>query len=297
LIYSTTIISTIWILELHKIYEQKLKINVVTTQYYYVPWQKPREFLRNFKYLWSQIEIQVYLFLLLVIRWLLPKQQSVTYYGKSDLLFKYFTTAFDMLDFLDMLNYPELYSNVRLVYSALSVWSLSCLQFVIYVRNINDNKLKEFRSYLTNSLLEVLFLDIPFLCVRIYAIFGCGKHDYYSYFFTTKNILMIILLLIRIRAIFDEKRHHQKQQMNKLQSTSNFHVKPVKLSNDNKQQPSPPPQQQLTHYSNRYLIHNHNRTQDQSFSSQKKLIFSNQHLYSTQIIPKQNNSQDADTDV
>ena len=31
-------------------------------------------------------------------------------------------------------------------------------------------------------------MDIPFLVVRLYAIFGCGSHDYTSYFFAFKNI-------------------------------------------------------------------------------------------------------------
>ncbi|CAF2973226.1 unnamed protein product [Rotaria sp. Silwood2] len=225
-VYSTTIIASIWVLELHRINQLKqdawknipILFTHSPTPYGGIqkPWINPKEFLKNFKYIWSQIEIQVFLFLLLILRALLPKQDSISYFGKTDLLFKYFTTGMDLLDFIDLLSYPQLYSNSRLVYATLIVWSISCLQFVIYVPEVSNNRLKELHSFLTNSLLITFLMDIPFLIVRLYAIFGCGSHDYTSYFFVFKNILLILLQIARIQAIIIERNRHRKDELSKL---------------------------------------------------------------------------------
>jgi hypothetical protein len=224
-VYSITIIASIWVLELHRINELKKdawKTIPISFQSFPTPFSgmpglwKPQTFLQNFKYVWSQIEIQVYLFLLLILRALLPKQDSVSYFGKTDLLFKYFATGMDLLDFIDLLSYPQLYFNSRLVYATLSVWSISCLQFVIYVPEVKNNKLKELHSFLTNSFLTTFLMDIPFLIVRMYAIFGCGKHDYTSYFFVFKNLVVILLQIARIQAICIERNQHRKDDLSKL---------------------------------------------------------------------------------
>ena len=225
-VYSITIIGSIWVLELHRINELKKdawKIIPITFQNPFIrlnempgPWMKPQEILQNFKYIWSQIEIQVYLFLLLVLRALLPKQETISYFGKSDLLFKYFATGMDLLDFIDLLTYPQLYTNTHLVYGTLSVWSISCLQFVIYVPEVDTDRVKELHSFLTNSLLVTFLMDIPFFIVRIYAIFACGKHDYTSYFFLCKNLVLILLQIARMQAIVLEGKDHRKKQLNKL---------------------------------------------------------------------------------
>jgi hypothetical protein len=226
LVYSITIIASIWVLELYRISELKkdawkpipISFQYIPARYSNVPGprMKPQDFLQNFKYVWSQIEIQVYLFLLLVLRALLPKQDSVSYFGKTDLLFKYFATGMDLLDFIDLITYPQLYLNSRLVYATLCVWSISCLQFVIYVPEVKNNKLKELHSFLTNSLLTTFLMDIPFFIVRMYAIFGCGKHDYTSYFFVFKNLVVILLQIARIQAIIVERNHHRKDELAKL---------------------------------------------------------------------------------
>ncbi|CAF1065528.1 unnamed protein product [Adineta ricciae] len=245
LVYSLTIIASIWVLELHRINELKQdawKTVTISFQHFPTrfgdvpgPWVKPKDFLQNFKYVWSQIEIQVYLFLLLILRALLPKQDSVSYFGKTDLLFKYFATGMDLLDFIDLLTYPQLYTNSRLVYATLSVWSVSCLQFVIYVPEVRDNKIKELHSFLTNSFLVTFLMDIPFLVVRLYAIFGCGKHDYTSYFFVFKNVVVILLQIARIQAIIVERNQHRKDELVKLtyipQAPFNTRMKSRPISN------------------------------------------------------------------
>ena len=225
-VYSTTIIASIWVLELHRINELKQDAwKTIPISFYSFPIRfgqspgtmvDPKYLLQNFKYIWSQIEIQVYLFLLLILRALLPKQHSVSYFGKTDILFKYFATGMDLLDFIDLLAYPQLYFNTRLVYATLTVWSISCLQFVIYVPEVKNNKIKELHSFLTNSLLTTFLMDIPFITVRLYAILGCGKHDYTSYFFIFKNIVVILLQMARIQAIIAERSQHRKEELAKL---------------------------------------------------------------------------------
>ena len=59
-------------------------------------------------------------------------------------------------------------------------------------------------------------MDVPFLIVRMYAIFGCGKHDYTSYFFVFKNLVVILLQIARIQAICIERNQHRKDQVAKL---------------------------------------------------------------------------------
>lgn len=227
-VYASTIIASIWVLELHRISQLKQDTwknipiffppapTIQNNPNPQRPTINPQELLKNFKYVWSQIEIQVFLFLLLVLRALLPKQDSVSYFGKTDILFKYFATGMDSLDFISLISYPQLYLNSSLVYATLTVWSVSCLQFVIYVPEAKNDRIKELHSFLTDSLLVTFLMDIPFLVVRLYAIFGCGSHDYTSYFFVFKNILLILLQIARIQAIFVERSVHRKEELAKL---------------------------------------------------------------------------------
>ena len=227
-VYSATIIASIWVLELHRI--QVLKVQAAQTMPIsfqnppifrpgFMPnlWVKPQTFLLSFKDVWSQVEIQVYLFFLIILRALLTRQQStLSYFDKTDLLFKYFATGSDLRDFLDLLSYPQLYSNSRLVYVTLIIWSISCLQFIIYIPEVKDDDAKQLRSFLANSSLTILLADFPFLIVRLYAIFGCGKHDYTSYFFVLKNILLILMQLARILAFFLDRKQARNDQLAKL---------------------------------------------------------------------------------
>ncbi len=59
-------------------------------------------------------------------------------------------------------------------------------------------------------------MDIPFFVVRMYAIFGCGKHDYTSYFFAFKNLVIILLQIARIQAIIVERNQHRRDELAKL---------------------------------------------------------------------------------
>lgn len=111
-----------------------------------------------------------------------------------------------MLDFLTITQDTNLGHNVQLVYWTLAAWSWSTIQFFVNVpakrrsipnviaavTGVQDAVKNDLRAYLTNSLLRVFFLDLPYFGIRIAAIFAFGSHSLNSYFFATKNLLLII---------------------------------------------------------------------------------------------------------
>ena len=115
------------------------------------------------KIVWSQLELQIFFGLLIFVRWLIPKT-NLSPQGLAELLVKYFAISCDMLDFLTILQDDKLIKNESLVYATLSIWSWSTFQFFIYVPTYEDEEKREFSAYISNSLLSVLFMDLPYLC-------------------------------------------------------------------------------------------------------------------------------------
>lgn len=145
--------------------------------------------------IWTRIELQLFLAIVLLIRWLTlnkPRRLGITTNQLTFQLFKYFSIACDMLDFLAITQDSILSQNTQLVYWTLSAWSWSTVQFFICVPKFAKNS-NELLAYLNNSLLSVFFLDLPYFGIRIAAIFAFGSHSYNSYFFATKNLVLIIL--------------------------------------------------------------------------------------------------------
>ncbi len=134
---------------------------------------------------------------MLFVRWIIPKS-NLSHQGLAELLVKYFAISCDMLDFLTILQDPTLVKNEEIVYATLSIWTWSCFQFFIYVPLFEDEEKREFTAYISNSLLSVLFMDLPYLGLRITTIFGLGSHNYNSYYFAVKNSLMIILQVLTL---------------------------------------------------------------------------------------------------
>jgi hypothetical protein len=145
------------------------------------------------------------------------------------LKFKYFAISCDMLDFLTILQDITLIRNRQLIYWTLGVWSWSTFQFFIFVPKFEDEEKREFTAYITNSLLSVLFLDLPYFGVRMAAIFGFGSHNYNSYFFATKNIVMILLQIVRIKATFSERTVRQDRAAKRLKDQIGFDKEASKL--------------------------------------------------------------------
>ncbi|UJR19891.1 hypothetical protein I4U23_023024 [Adineta vaga] len=214
LTYSIFTILSIWFLELYRIKHLILMKNQqssveVFSIVYYSPLKSIDEFVLNNKYLWSQIQIQGYIFIITIIKGLCERKHA-----RLNIIVKTWTTALDLLDFIDMLNYSKLYDDIYFVYTTLSVWSISCLQFIIKMSFIQKILLKKsyhrLGSIITDSLLSIIIIDIPYLIVRLYAIFGVKKHDYTSYFLILKNIVSIGLQIANVWNAFRENKGNKK---------------------------------------------------------------------------------------
>jgi hypothetical protein len=208
LTYSIFIISTIWLLELYRINHlittrnQQASVEVFSV-IYYAPIEPQENFFLSNKYLWSQIQIQVYVFIIVILKGLCEMRDH-----RLEIIVKTWTNALDILDFINLLSYPILYSDINFVYVTLSIWSISCLQFTIEVSAIKYALIK--RNYprlaaiITYSLISVIITDIPYLIIRLYAIFGVRNNDYTSYFLVFKNIVIITIQTADVWITFTE---------------------------------------------------------------------------------------------
>jgi hypothetical protein len=208
LTYSIFILSTIWLLELYRIKylismrDQQASVEVFSV-IYYAPSKIDNDFLLYHKYLWSQIQIQVFIFVIVILKGLCETKNH-----KLQIVIQTWTAALDILDFIDLLSYPILYSDNRFVYITLSVWSISCLQFIIQVDSIKKIFIKRnyyrLGSIITYSFISMLITDFPYLILRLYSIFGVQNRDYTSYFLVFKNIFIIILQTADVWTAFKE---------------------------------------------------------------------------------------------
>jgi len=235
LIYVVTIVVCCWFLELENV--NSLKKGEKKEELVRLPFYNPEtnEFrtssmVASIKVIWSQLEVQIFFSILMLVRWLMPKSY-LTPHGLSDILFKYFAISCDMLDFLTVLQDTVLIQNDDLVYAILSIWTLSTFQFFLYVPKIDDEEKRKFNAYITNSLLSVLLLDLPFLGVRIAAIFAFGSHNYNSYFFATKNVVMILLQVVRVKATFSERKIRMNRNAKQLTHKIGFDKEEKRLYN------------------------------------------------------------------
>lgn len=205
-VYSACIIATIWILELYRInyllgaQSDQASVEVFSV-IYYAPLPMPSGFFLLKKYLWSQIQIQGYVVLMVLLKGLCETQE-----GKLDVMNRTWATALDTLDFIDLLSQPKLYANQVFVYITFTVWTISCS---IYLKNtiklkqiLIKRKYTFLASLITDTFLSVIIMDIPHLAVRLYAIIGVRQHDYSSYFLLFKNIFIIILQMAAFWSAF-----------------------------------------------------------------------------------------------
>ncbi|CAF2994041.1 unnamed protein product [Rotaria sp. Silwood2] len=214
-VYSVCIISSIWFLELYRINylitaeNQQASVEIFSVIYYAALPSDNRFFLYK-KYLWSQIQIQGYVVLMVLLKGLCEKKGQ-----KLDIIVKTWASALDTLDFIDLLSHQQLYSDRVFVYITLSVWSISCFQYVADVSIIKNILLKHnyqrLASIMTYSLLSVIIMDVPHLIVRLYAIIGVRQHDYTSYFLVFKNIFIIILQIADIWTVFSKTPMKKKK--------------------------------------------------------------------------------------
>lgn len=230
LIYVPTIVSCYWFLELENV--RKMLLGKLIRNYKITHADLTGDLVKSIRIIWSQVELQMFFALIMFIRWLIPKS-NLTPHGLSDLLFKYFAISCDMLDFLTITQDLTLMQNNQLVYWTLGVWSWSTIQFFLFVPKFDDEEKNEFTAYITNSLLSVLFLDLPFFGVRVVAIFAFGSHNYNSYFFATKNFVLIALQMYRIKATFLERTIRENRAAKKLKDRVGFDKEASRLFDHN----------------------------------------------------------------
>ncbi|CAF5081062.1 unnamed protein product [Rotaria sp. Silwood1] len=223
-VYSVCIISSIWFLELYRINylvtteNQQASVEIFSVTYYAAIPNDNRFFLYK-KYLWSQIQIQGYVVLISLLKGLCDKKGQTL-----DIIVKTWASALDSLDFIDLLSHQPLYSNRAFVYVTLTVWSISCFQYVANMSTIKDILLKynyqRLASIMTYSLLSVIIMDVPHLIVRLYAIIGVRQHDYSSYFLVFKNIFIIILQTAEVWTVFSKSSTNKKKKKKRTIPTS-----------------------------------------------------------------------------
>lgn len=206
-IYVVTIVIVYWFLELENII--KVLSGLMIRDYKITMDDLRGDLVASFKVVWSQLELQIFFALIIFIRWLIPRS-NLSHHDLSVLLFKYFAISCDMLDFLSILQDSWLIRNEQLVYWTLGAWTLSTVQFFVFISP------KEFSSHISDSLLSVILMDLPFLGVRMAAIFGFGAHNYNSYFFATKNFVMLLLQLFRIKATYSDRSETERDYARRL---------------------------------------------------------------------------------
>ena len=220
LVYVVTIVACYWFLELENI--RKMIVGQLKRTYQFTFDELiSGDIATTIKVIWSQVELQIFFALIMFCRWIIPKS-SLSPHGLAELLFKYFAISCDMLDFLTILSDSVLINHEKLVYWTLSVWSWSTIQFFIFVPKYDDEEKREFNAYITNSLLSTIFMDLPYLGVRVTAIFLFGSHNYNSYFFASKNLVMILLQIVRIQATLLERKIRQNKAASKLKEAAGF---------------------------------------------------------------------------
>ena len=83
-----------------------------------------------------------------------------TKHHRLTIIIRTWTAALDILDFINLLGQPKLYSDIRFVYITLTIWSISCLQFIIQISTIKKILIKSnyprVASVMTYSLLSMI---------------------------------------------------------------------------------------------------------------------------------------------
>ncbi|KAJ8305038.1 hypothetical protein KUTeg_002982 [Tegillarca granosa] len=184
---------------------------------------------------WVSALEQSLLFLLIIGRWLLPRGK-LTRDQLSQLLFMYLGSASDVMELFILFEEPEVRKDLELSYTILTVWSASLFLFTLVVSAtkkprpaisdpvMGNNKTRDkscnklFQSEIWSLLVTILFLDGPYMVIRLYTLIRYRIFRYGIIFFTCKNALIISLLLYRLLVVC----------LGKNESTEN--VKAIKLT-------------------------------------------------------------------
>ncbi|XP_022089043.1 transmembrane protein 26-like isoform X2 [Acanthaster planci] len=182
---------------------------------------------------WSDILLQLMMFILIIGRWLLPKGK-LSRDQLSQLLLVQFGMAADILELLSE-GLSADFVNTQGVLWVLSVWSWSLPQFTLSLTVTRTRKprcsprleaqvsSREERNYyryrelccateMWSIFLTLFMQDVPFLMLRLYIIFsGIVKSTVttQAVFFSCKNVVIILLQLYRVGVILSENREEK----------------------------------------------------------------------------------------
>ncbi|KAJ1144568.1 hypothetical protein NDU88_010866 [Pleurodeles waltl] len=161
---------------------------------------------------WTLALHQTFLLLLVIGKWFLPTDAGTSREQLSQLLLLFVGTAADILEFsTETLELADVRKEAVLVYSILSVWTWSMLQFLldVAVKNVDLHQspapkgrcsllLSQHSADLWNIGISLFIQDGPFLIVRLILMIYYKVITQMLVFFAAKNILVVMLLLYRL---------------------------------------------------------------------------------------------------
>lgn len=158
---------------------------------------------------------QTFLLLIIFARWILPKGR-LSRDKLSQLLFVFLSKASDVTDFFQLFDEEQVKRNSVIVYSILSIWTLSVFQFGFVLTETKDKDTgSDVQSSGLNTCIEtdvwsnivsLVMEEIPFFVVRMYAIATYNLVTYSIIFFASKNMLMITMLAYRLFSVYNDVR-------------------------------------------------------------------------------------------
>lgn len=180
---------------------------------------------------WSSILQQLLLFVLVIGRMLLPRGH-LTRDELSQTLFIFIGSGSDVMEFFVVFEDPIFYNNTGLKYATLIIWSISLLQFIFVIAVAKGPKRfrmgtmtaetegphKHFGTELWGLLLSIIFMDLPYFALRLYAIVAYEVLNYGILFFTCKNALMLVLLSYRLIIVVVKIKSERKDATKKQQN-------------------------------------------------------------------------------
>ena len=178
---------------------------------------------------WVIIMEQLFLYLMILGRWVLPRGE-ISRNELSQLLFVFIGIASDITELFALFEENKVRENTGLTYAILCVWTVSLLQFTFVLTSTHSPRktrmgfqtddepevdedepqpgcLKSFfQTEVWSICVNFLFQDGPYLTVRMYTMVAFQLLTYSIIFFTAKNALLVMLLVYRLCVLCCDKK-------------------------------------------------------------------------------------------
>lgn len=158
---------------------------------------------------WVVLLQEALVYLLVLCRWLLPKQDSKE--EVSVLLLEFLAISSDIMELLAVFDSEEVRSDLGLTIAVMTIWSISFVQFVPslsvrgHFRSLHNAKMKHIFRACGEQFVEIVGLcmgiflqDGPFMVLRLYIMIALKLFTYSLAFFVLKNIVTVLLLSYRL---------------------------------------------------------------------------------------------------